>query len=98
MGGLDVLVVDEAHKLKNPWSVRAQAVSQVLAGIYDRAVFLTATPFQLGVEELRQVFHLFGSARGVRKGFEADVEELYSSVRAYQRSYERFERLWRYVD
>ncbi len=93
-----LLVVDEAHKLKDPWTVRAQAVTHVLRKNYEKAVFLTATPFQLGIEELRHVFQLFFNARTVPDGFADDVERLFGSVRSYQRAYARFEAQWRYVD
>ena len=94
----DLLVVDEAHKLKNPWTVQAQAVSQVLGGKFARAAFLTATPFQLGVRELRQVFALFGRARRVREGFDGDVQRLFGAIERYQHCYGHFEELWRYAD
>ena len=94
----DLLVIDEAHKLKNPWTVQAQAVSQVLAGSFEKAAFLTATPFQLGVGELRQVFRLFSRARHVRESFAEDVDGLFDAIRGYQSSYDAFERAWRYLE
>jgi hypothetical protein len=94
----DLLVVDEAHKLKNPWTVQARAVSQVLGNRFNRAAFLTATPFQLGVHELRQVFRLFSRASAVRPGFRQDVDELFEAITSYQQSYDSFEQSWRYVD
>ncbi len=95
---LDLLVVDEAHKLKNPWSVQARAVSQVLGGVFSKAVFLTATPFQLGVSELRQVFELFGRANVVRPGFHEDVDDLFDGIAEYQGTYDGFEQDWRLLD
>ena len=94
----DLVVVDEAHKLKNPWTVQSQAVSLVLNRRFDKAVFLTATPFQLGVSELRRVFEIFGRARAVRSGFAADVEDLFDGIRSYQDAYNRFEAAWKFVD
>jgi hypothetical protein len=94
----DLLVVDEAHKLKNPWTVQAQAVAQVLGRRFKRAVFLTATPFQLGVVELRRVFEMFGQAREVRPGFSDDVEALFAAIADYQRTYDAFEDAWRFAD
>ncbi|WP_026605541.1 SNF2-related protein [Methylocapsa acidiphila] len=94
----DLLIVDEAHKLKNPWTVQAQAVAQVLGGRFKGATFLTATPFQLGVEELRRVFDLFGCASEVRPGFPDDVNALFHSIADYQRTYEAFEEAWRFAD
>lgn len=94
----DLLVVDEAHKLKNPWTVQSQAVAQVLGGTFRRAVFLTATPFQLGVTELRRVFEMFGYAENVRDGFKDDVDALFADIADYQRTYDTFEAGWRFAD
>jgi hypothetical protein len=94
----DLLVIDEAHKLKNPLTVQAQAVSQVLGGRFGRAVFLTATPFQLGVEELRRVFEMFGRATKVRSDFQDDVDRLFHDIDDYQRAYGSFEKAWRFAD
>ena len=94
----DLLIVDEAHKLKNPWTVQAQAVTHVLGGRFKRAVFLTATPFQLGVEELKRVFDIFGHATDVRRDFRDDVDALFVSIGDYQRTYDAFEDAWRFAD
>jgi hypothetical protein len=93
----DLLVVDEAHKLKNPYTVQSQAVTQVLGGLYDKAAFLTATPFQLSVSEMARVFELFGHARDVRDGFQTDVDALFSGIDAYQKLYDAFEDGWRFA-
>ena len=63
MRRIDLLIVDEAHKLKNPGSLRTHAMRQVFRGRFRKALFLTATPFQLDVNELREVFSLFADAR-----------------------------------
>jgi superfamily II DNA or RNA helicase len=94
----DLLVVDEAHKFKDPWTVRSQAVTHVLHRNYHKAVFLTATPFQLGVEELKHVFRLFDGALSSPERFNQDVDRLLRSVREYQVAYERFESAWQLVD
>lgn len=98
MPAFQLLVVDEAHKLKDPWTVRAQAVALVLRRNYEKAIFLTATPFQLGINELKQVFTLFDNARTARPNFMADVERLFGAVRVYQEAYDRFRTGWRYMD
>lgn len=98
MRPFNFLVVDEAHKLKDPWTVRAQAVTLVMRKNYDKAIFLTATPFQLGIKELQQVFQLFDNARTAREDFLKDVERLFDSVRTYQQAYDQFEAAWQYVD
>jgi hypothetical protein len=94
----DLLVVDEAHKLKNPWTVQSQAVSQVLSKRYKKAAFLTATPFQLGVGELRRVFDLFGHAKKVRDGFHTDKDTLFQGIHDYQQTYDEFESAWKYAE
>ncbi|MFY0522507.1 SNF2-related protein [Archangium gephyra] len=63
-----LLVVDEAHKLKNAQSLRSQAIDTVFWRKYAKTLFLTATPFQLSVEELRQVFATFSNAKGASRG------------------------------
>ncbi|MFO0618919.1 MAG: helicase-related protein [Polyangiaceae bacterium] len=95
---LDLLVVDEAHKLKNASSARATGVRMLFDRKFEKALFLTATPFQLDVEELSQVFSLFGLARGASSGFAARTEVLLDGVREYTRAYEAFERAWGQVD
>nr|WP_234381908.1 DEAD/DEAH box helicase [Streptomyces dysideae] len=50
--GPDLLVVDEAHYVKNPDTRRARAVA-VWTGHCDRVLFLTGTPMENRVEEFR---------------------------------------------
>jgi hypothetical protein len=47
-----MLVVDEAHFVKNPQAARSKAVAEV-AGRAQRALFLTGTPMENRVEEFR---------------------------------------------
>jgi superfamily II DNA or RNA helicase len=49
-----LLVVDEAHYVKNPNAKRSQAVSQVAADS-DRVLFLTGTPIENRVSEFRSL-------------------------------------------
>ena len=70
---LPLLVLDEAHHLKNPQTrfaslfqdeeadQDAREFGGELKGIFERMLFLTATPFQLGHHELCQVLDRFGS-------------------------------------
>lgn len=94
----DLLVVDEAHKLKNADTIRAQGISIALRRKFDRALFLTATPFQLGVHELRQIFTLFGLASAASPDLAAEADALLADVHAYQVAYQAFERDWRRLD
>lgn len=69
-----LLILDEAHHLKNPKTTLAQMFQEVedgatrvgagaIHGKFDRMCFLTATPFQLGHRELVNVLRRFGGVR-----------------------------------
>lgn len=94
----DLLVVDEAHKLKNRETKRFTSLSRALRGRFERALFLTATPFQLGPEELRQIFALFALARGAPADLVQRAEGMLCDIREYQDAYAAFEACWRRVD
>lgn len=51
-----LLVVDEAHYVKNARAKRTQAVARVAAGA-ERVLFLSGTPMENRVEELRSLVH-----------------------------------------
>ncbi|MBM4094274.1 MAG: hypothetical protein FJ276_33425, partial [Planctomycetes bacterium] len=67
-----LLVMDEAHHLKNPGTALARQLQSpdseqdlrtgdgAMAQAFDRMLFLTATPFQLGHHELVSVLKRFG--------------------------------------
>jgi superfamily II DNA or RNA helicase len=95
---VDLLVIDEAHKLKNAASVRATAVRQIFDGRFEKALFLTATPFQLEVDELRQVLHLFSLARSASPGEADRAGKLLSDIGEYKAAYTDFEAAWRRLD
>ncbi|HEX7316125.1 MAG TPA: SNF2-related protein [Pyrinomonadaceae bacterium] len=99
--GFSLLVVDEAHKLKNPWSVRSQAVANILFGKYRKTVFLTATPFQLGISELGQVFTTFSYAsiaNEERRRLRNEVDELFAKIGEYQTAYDELQSAWQFLD
>ncbi len=70
-----LLVMDEAHHLKNPGTALARQLQKpesqqdlrtgdgAMARAFDRMLFLTATPFQLGHHELIRVLERFGDVR-----------------------------------
>ncbi|MFN2315797.1 MAG: helicase-related protein, partial [Gemmatimonadales bacterium] len=69
-----LLVLDEAHHLKNPKTTLAQMFQEfdeegsrrgagAIHSKFDRMCFLTATPFQLGHRELVNVLRRFGGVR-----------------------------------
>lgn len=95
---IDLLIVDEAHKLRNPGSLRTQAMRRVFKGRFRKALFLTATPFQLDVGELRQVFFLFAHAKDAPGDLKDQVQALLTSVREYQSLYEAFQQTWASLD
>jgi superfamily II DNA or RNA helicase len=71
-----LLVMDEAHHLKNPGTALARQLQSpdserdlrtgdgAMAEAFDRMLFLTATPFQLGHHELVQVLNGSGTCAG----------------------------------
>jgi Helicase conserved C-terminal domain len=107
---LPLLILDEAHHLKNPWtrlaglfeSPKAEADVQLLQGplasVFDRMLFLTATPFQLGHQELIQVLRRFSAVRWStpvgRDEYEGTVDELEGALDAAQRSALRLDTVW----
>lgn len=114
-GKLPLLILDEAHHLKNPGTNLAslfqseeaksdvQAVTRgALAGVFERMLFLTATPFQLGHHELCNVLDRFGGIcwRGINapkiceKGFAQKVHDLRSSLDSAQVAGIRLDEAW----
>ncbi len=92
------MIVDEAHKLKNAHSVRAQAVSNVLFQKYRKTAFLTATPFQLAIPEMQQVFNTFSYAIDAPEGLRDDVKKLFGHIELYKERYAQFEADWYRID
>lgn len=107
---LPLLVLDEAHHLKNPNTRFAKlfsdqkgeddaaALSGPFAGVFDRMLFLTATPFQLGHRELVQVLRRFDAVRwqdeASRESFAIDIEALCTTLDEAQAASLRLERAW----
>lgn len=95
---LDLLVLDEAHKLKNADTVRARGVTHTFDRRFHKALFLTATPFQLDVSELRQVFSVFALATTAPADLAAQVDGLFEAIDRYKEAYRAFEEVWFRVD
>lgn len=107
-----LLVMDEAHHLKNPGTslarqFKAADIDQdirtgdaAMANAFDRMLFLTATPFQLGHHELVQVLTRFGDVRwqepevGPREGFERKMSDLGHRLDDSQRAAVALQRCW----
>ena len=89
-----LLVLDEAHHLKNPRTLLARQLQSpdstgdlragegAMANAFDRMLFLTATPFQLGHHELVRVLERFADVRwtedelGERETFQGRLASL----------------------
>lgn len=104
-----LLILDEAHHTKNDSTRLAQLFRQgseddvaLLKDKFDRMVFLTATPFQLGHQELIRVLKSFTAVRwssrdapdGSRKEFEDKVTELEQQLDLNRLAGRRFDRYW----
>ena len=81
-----LLIMDEAHHLKNPGTLLARQLQSAesqgdlkvgdgaLSKSFERMLFLTATPFQLGHHELVRVLRRFGDVRWDRGSFGTENE------------------------
>jgi len=109
---LPLLVMDEAHHLKNP-GTRLSGLFQVpdaegdaeevsrgaLGGVFERMLFLTATPFQLGHHELCSVLERFDGVRGVappcgRDSFQQQVRNVRERLDAAQEAALSLDAVW----
>lgn len=110
---LPLLVLDEAHHLKNPNKLNrlfdneeaeqdAAALQGPLGNMFDKMLFLTATPFQLGHHELLRVLDRFHGVRWPsahsRKRFDQETEALRTALDRAQATALRFERAWSRID
>ncbi|HBJ34731.1 MAG TPA: hypothetical protein DDZ51_08205, partial [Planctomycetaceae bacterium] len=112
---LPLLILDEAHHLKNADTQLASLFRSQdshgdadeisrgpLAGVFERMLFLTATPFQLGHGELCSVLDRFdgicwkgGAAPGIgRVGFAQQKQQLRSSLDAAQEAAATLDHAW----
>jgi superfamily II DNA or RNA helicase len=112
---LPLLVMDEAHHLKNPEARLsglfqnpdakndAEEISRgALGGIFERMLFLTATPFQLGHHELCSVLERFegiawdstDAPRCGREAFRRQVREVRERLDAAQMSALSLDAYW----
>ena len=107
-----LLVLDEAHHLKNPRTSLARELQSpdsegdlrtgdgAMAGAFDRMLFLTATPFQLGHHELVRVLERFSDVRwdpaqfGERGKFIERLQTLSEHLDDSQRAAVALQRRW----
>jgi hypothetical protein len=106
---LPLLILDEAHHVKNQNQLAglfankeaeqdAVALQGPLGNMFDRMLFLTATPFQLGHHELLRVLDRFHGIRwlsdSARTQFDEQLESLRAALDRAQASALRLERAW----
>lgn len=104
---LPLLILDEAHHLKNPDTRLAGILSNPesgddargpLGGVFERMLFLTATPFQLGHNELIEILRRFEGVRwetpALRREHIDRVADLNLKLTEAQTSALRLDRLW----
>lgn len=97
-----LLILDEAHHAKNHWTRLAGLFRALLKDKFDRILFLTATPFQLGHRELIRVLQSFQAVRwfskesptGMPENFSRTMQELEQAMDANRLAARRFDRLW----
>ena len=107
-----LLIMDEAHHLKNPGTTLARQLQSpdldrqlrigdaAMARVFDRMLFLTATPFQLGHHELVRVLERFGDvnwdtkALGDIGGFHRQLRILSNYLNESQRSSITLQQTW----
>lgn len=107
-----LLIVDEAHHLKNPGTSLARQFQSpdserdlrtgdgAMAKAFDRMLFLTATPFQLGHHELIRVLERFGdvhwdeSELGIQDSFRHCLSNLGTHLNESQRAAIALQRCW----
>lgn len=91
-------VIDEAHNLRSTNSQVYQSLMYVLRERIDAMLFLTATPFQLGREELRNVVEFFRTASaGSRssQAFDERVARMNAGMNGYVSALDAFGSAWR---
>ena len=103
---LPLLILEEAHHAKNPWTRLARLFENedatalqrgAFGGVFERMLFLTATPFQLGHDELIEVLRRFTGVRWDdldRDAYERELEELKRALDRMQASALRLDRAW----
>jgi superfamily II DNA or RNA helicase len=79
--GVSLLVVDEAHFIKNPEAARTKAVVATLPGAH-RVLFLTGTPMENRVEEFRNLVGYLQPHVAAR----VDARDVLAGARAFRRA------------
>lgn len=94
MPNASLLILDEAHKMKNENTVKRQSLQSAVKNRFDKAIFLTATPFQLGEGELKSIINMFKSGRATKKdilAFDERINSLFIEMQKYKMQIDEFE-------
>jgi hypothetical protein len=96
-----LVVIDEAHNLKSTHSAIYQALISVLSSRFDALLFLTATPFQLGRDELLNIVNFFRFARayeGREQVFAERVDAMRRAMDEWVEALDAFGAAWLDLD
>ncbi len=89
-----LLILDEAHKMKNSETVKRHALEVCIQGKFSRGLFLTATPFQLGESELLSIMGMFQKAsitHEMEVKYKQKIDYLFREMAGYIDTINRFE-------
>jgi hypothetical protein len=96
-----LVIIDEAHNLKSTESANYRALMSVLSARFDALLFLTATPFQLGRDELLGIVRFFRHARaydGREREFTARLDAMRTGMTGWVRALDHFRAAWQGLD
>jgi hypothetical protein len=89
-----LLILDEAHRMKNGETVKRLALESCIKGRFERGLFLTATPFQLGESELRSILEIFqksAAPKDIKQKFSQNIDTLFREIDVYVGRIDQFE-------
>ena len=89
-----LLILDEAHKMKNSNTVKRHSLEVCIQGKFSRGLFLTATPFQLYEGELRSIMGMFQKASipcEMEVKYQQSIDYLFREMAVYIETIKRFE-------
>ena len=96
-----LVIIDEAHNLKSTESANYRALMSVLSAQFDALLFLTATPFQLGRDELVNIVRFFRHARAYEnreREFTARLDAMRTGMTGWVRALDHFRAGWQELD
>jgi superfamily II DNA or RNA helicase len=96
-----LVVIDEAHNLRSTSSQVYGSLMHVLSARFDALLFLTATPFQLGRGELRNIVDFFRHANTYKdreEEFDRRVAAMENGMTAYVEALDQFGAAWRLLE